>query len=104
MRVPRLLCLVLLSYLALDVASPVIPGVFQLVDGTIKIVHADRARPEADTPILSVVLPAWLAIVAHRSLKLMQQPRPRCLTPRRRSRPRRRPLSTGRDLDRSEDH
>lgn len=104
MRVPRLLCLILLSYLALDVASPVVPGVFQFVDGTIRIVHADRARPAADVPILSVALPAWLAVVAHRSLTPMQHPRPRRSAPRRLTRPRRRPPSTGRDLDRSEDH
>ncbi len=104
MRVPRLLCLVLLSYVALDVASPVVPGVFQFVDGTIRIVHADRARPVADSPMPSAALPTWFAVIAHRALKLTQQPRPRRLAPRRLSRPRRRRPSTCRDRNRSEDH
>jgi hypothetical protein len=104
MRVSRLLCLVLLSYVTLDVASPVVPGVFQLVDGAIRIIHADRARPVTDSAMPSAALPTWFAVIADRTPRPTQQPRPRRLAPRRLSLPRRRPPSPGRALDRSEDH
>ena len=68
MRVPRVVSLLLLTYLFLDVANPMMPGAVQFVDGTIQVVQADRARPDADLPILAVPVRGRLIVTSDRSL------------------------------------
>ena len=47
----------LLLYVSLDLATPLMPGAVQFVDGSVEVVQADRARPE------SLCAPALLAHV-----------------------------------------
>lgn len=55
----RRLALLLLLYVSLDVANPLMPGAVQFVDGSVEVVQADRARPEGlAAPALLVRLPA----------------------------------------------
>lgn len=51
----RRLALLLLLYVSLDVANPLMPGAVQFVDGSVEVVQADRARAE------SIAAPALLA-------------------------------------------
>jgi len=53
----RRFSLLLLLYVSLDVANPLMPGAVQFVDGSVEVVQADRARAE------SIVAPALLARV-----------------------------------------
>jgi len=53
----RRFSLLLLLYVSLDVANPLMPGAVQFVDGSVEVVQADRARAE------SIVAPALLAHV-----------------------------------------
>lgn len=53
----RRFSLLLLLYVSLDVANPLMPGAVQFVDGSVEMVQADRARPE------NIVAPALLAHV-----------------------------------------
>lgn len=41
----RRLALLLLLYVSLDVANPLMPGAVQFVDGSVEVVQGDRARP-----------------------------------------------------------
>jgi hypothetical protein len=56
MRVPRVLSAILLTYLFLDVANPMMPGAVQFVDGSIQVVQADRARHAAQLPCQAACL------------------------------------------------
>jgi len=76
--------LLLLTYLFLDIANPMMPGAVQFVDGTIQVVQADRARPaDADLPILAVPVPGRIIVTPDRSLTPMRRLR-RVLPVRRR--------------------
>ena len=68
MRVPRVVSLLLLTYLFLDIANPMMPVAVQFVDGTIQVVQADRARPDADLPILAVPVRGRMIVTPDRSL------------------------------------
>ena len=55
----RRLALLLLLYVSLDVANPLMPGAVQFVDGSVEVIQADRARPESlAAPAPLVRLPA----------------------------------------------
>jgi hypothetical protein len=63
MAITRLPLLLLLAYVCLDIANPLMPGAVQLVHGTIHVVEADRARADGDASIpplglLAACLPA----------------------------------------------
>lgn len=73
MRVPRVVSLLLLTYLFLDIANPMMPGAVQFVDGTIQVVQADRARPDADRPILAVRVRGRMIVTPDRSLTPMRR-------------------------------
>ena len=51
----RRFSLLLLLYVSLDVANPLMPGAVQFVDGSVEVIQADRARAE------SIVAPTLLA-------------------------------------------
>ncbi len=42
---PRVVVLLLLLYVSLDLANPLMPGALHFVDGSVEAVEADRARP-----------------------------------------------------------
>ena len=66
--------LLLLTYLFLDIANPMMPGAVQFVDGTIQVVQADRARPaDADLPILAVPVRGRMIVTPDRSLAPMRR-------------------------------
>jgi hypothetical protein len=65
--------LLLLTYLFLDIANPMMPGAVQFVDGTIQVVQADRARPDADLPILAVPVRGRMIVTPDRSLTPMRR-------------------------------
>jgi len=60
MRVARLLSLLVVGYVLLDIANPLMPGVVQLVHGKIQVVEADRARAGDDVHIPAALPPARL--------------------------------------------
>ena len=64
--------LLLLTYLVLDIANPMMPGAVQFVDGSIQVVQADRARPDADLPILAVPVRGRMIVTPDRSLTPMR--------------------------------
>jgi hypothetical protein len=47
--------LLLLVYLTLDFANPLMPGAVQFEEGSVQVVQADRARPTAFAAPISVV-------------------------------------------------
>ena len=55
----RRFSLLLLLYVSLDLANPLMPGAVQFVDGSVEMVQADRARPEGvSAPTLLARVPA----------------------------------------------
>jgi hypothetical protein len=74
MKVPRGLGLLLLAYVFLDIANPMMPGAVQFVAATIQGALAQRARPPADMPVLSALSLSLLALAPQ---PLRRPPRPR---------------------------
>jgi hypothetical protein len=62
----RHLPLLLLLYVTLDFANPLMPGAVSFVAGSIEVVQADRTvratRPAATTARLVAVLPTWSVV------------------------------------------
>jgi hypothetical protein len=80
--------LLLLAYVCLDIANPLMPGVVQLVHGTIRMVEAGRARAGGDAPI-PVTLPlARLTATPVRGPSPLRRLRPVLRTLRERPLPR----------------
>jgi hypothetical protein len=72
----RLPLILLLAYVCLDIANPLMPGVVQLVHGTIRVVEADRARADGDAPFPLAVLAALLPALPVRAPSPHRRPRP----------------------------
>ena len=60
MRIARVPLLLLIGYVLLDIANPLMPGAVQLVHGTIQVVEADRARDRNDVHVPATLPPARL--------------------------------------------
>jgi hypothetical protein len=65
--------LLLLTYLFLDIANPMMPAAVQFVDGAIQVVQADRARPDADLPIPAFPARGRMIVTPDRSLTPMRR-------------------------------
>jgi hypothetical protein len=69
MRRVRVLTLILVGYLFLDIANPMMPGAVQLVDGVIQVVQAVQAARTwigAEPPCQTMLLHASLALPPNR--------------------------------------
>lgn len=105
MRITRLPLLLLLGYVCLDIANPLMPGAVQLVHGTIQVVEADRARTGGDAHIPATLTPARLMAIPDRGpspLRLLLRSVRR--TVRLRPLHPKRPFSRASDIPSGEDH
>jgi hypothetical protein len=104
MRVARVPLFLLLAYVCLDIANPLMPGAVHFAHGTIRVVEADRARASADTHIPAIPPPAPLTATTDRASSPLRRSRPvrRTACPRA-FRPRR-PFSRAARPPSDEDH
>jgi hypothetical protein len=96
--------LLLLVYLTLDFANPLMPGAVQFHGGSVEVVQADRARPPAVVPIY--IVPTSQIVLDHPdTVQLLGRPE-RATAPRRHAviRIRRPPASSPDPAVFSEDH
>jgi hypothetical protein len=99
------LALLLLVYVTLDFANPLMPGAVRFDDGSVDVVHADRTRPVMPTPPADLASPSDIVIDPRAHVRAPDHPSS-ILQPRRRAvtRIRRSPLSSSEPSAVSEDH
>jgi hypothetical protein len=101
----RRVALLLLVYVTLDFANPLMPGAVRFDDGSVDVVHADRARPATPAPAVDLASSSEIVIDPRAHIRppdrpnSIAQPRHHAVTRIRRS-----PLSSSESSAVSEDH